>query len=223
MKKILYLIGAGLLCAMMSLAIVPAQNTYAAGACGNEYIPGFKPWYDGLTKSDKCEIDESKFKADSEDGGQLAKSIWQIAFNLISDVFAIVGYLSIVFVIYGGYLYMLSSGDPGKAAKGKKTITNAIIGLAICMLASTIVGMVSDIAAEGANGNIFVVAINHAFLWAGIISVIMVIVGGIQYVTSNGNPTQASKARQTITYSIVGLGISLLAIAIINFALGALG
>jgi len=221
MKKILYLIGAGLLCAMMALVAMPTQNTYAA-AC-EERILGLRPWYYGLTKDNdnECVIDENKFKADTNNN-QLAESIWKIVFNLVGDIFAIVGYLAICFVIYGGYLYMFSSGDPGKAAKGKKTITNSIVGLAICMLASTIVGMVSDIAAKGASGNIFIVAINRAFSWAGVIAVIMVVVGGIQYTTSNGNPQQAAKAKQTITYAIVGLAISLLAIAIVNLAVGAI-
>jgi hypothetical protein len=51
----------------------------------------------------------------------------------------------------------------------------------------------------------------------------MVIFGGIQYVTSNGNPTQAQKARQTIMYSIIGLGIVIFSAAIVNLVVGAIG
>ena len=200
---------------LFSLAMLPAQNSYAA--CGEAYL-GLRPWYKGLENSSCTGIDETKFQ-----GEGLKSSIWLIVLNIASDLMAVVGYLAIIFVIWGGYQYMMARGDPGMVAKGKKTIVNAIVGLAICMLASTLTGMISDIANEGAKGNIFVVAMNHAFTWAGIIMVIMVVWGGIQYTTSNGNPAAAAKGKQTITYAAIGLAISLFAIAIVNFVAGAIG
>ena len=54
----------------------------------------------------------------------------------------------------------------------------------------------------------------------GAISVIMVVVGGLRYVISGGNTTNVGAAKNTILYAIVGLVISLLAYAIINFVIG---
>ena len=218
MKKIGFIIAVAI-AALLSLAVLPAQNSYAA--CNDSYYLGLRPWYKGLENSTCNGIDEKAFAGDK--GANLQKNIWLIVLNIASDVMAIVGYLAIVFVIWGGYQYMMARGDPGMVAKGKKTITNALVGLAICMLASTIVGMVSDIADEGAKGNIFIVAMNHAFTWAGIIMVIMVVWGGIQYTTSNGNPAAAAKGKQTITYAAIGLAISLFAVAIVNLVAGAIG
>jgi hypothetical protein len=84
--------------------------------------------------------------------------------------------------------------------------------------------MVADIVHDGAQtgANIFIVAMNRAFGWAAIICVIIVVIGGIQYVTSNGNPGNVQKAKQTILYAAIGLAISLLAVAIVNFVMGAL-
>ena len=146
-----------------------------------------------------------------------------IVLNIASSILGVVGYLAICFVIWGGYQYILARGDPGKVVRGKKTIVNALIGLVVCVLASTISGMIADIVNEGkASGNIFTAAMNHAFTWAAIICVIVIVIGGIQYTISNGNPAGVQKAKQTIMYAAIGLAISLLAVAIVNFVVGAL-
>lgn len=56
----------------------------------------------------------------------------------------------------------------------------------------------------------------------GIVAVIMIILGGISYMTSQGDAAKAKKGRDTILYGVIGLIIVLLAFAIVNFVLGAL-
>ncbi len=53
----------------------------------------------------------------------------------------------------------------------------------------------------------------------GIIAVIMIILGGINYATSQGDPGKIKKGKDTILYGIIGLVIVLLAFAITNFVL----
>ena len=53
----------------------------------------------------------------------------------------------------------------------------------------------------------------------GIVTVIMIIVGGVQYMTSQGDPAKATKARNTILYGVIGLIVALLSFAIVNFVL----
>ncbi len=55
---------------------------------------------------------------------------------------------------------------------------------------------------------------------AGIIAVIMIIVGGIMYSLSAGDAKKAGTAKDTILYAVVGLVITLLAGAIVSFVLG---
>lgn len=62
--------------------------------------------------------------------------------------------------------------------------------------------------------------VNTMMYILGALSVIMIIVAGIMYVTSGGSSDQVNKARHTLTYSVVGLIVALLALAIINFVLG---
>jgi hypothetical protein len=53
----------------------------------------------------------------------------------------------------------------------------------------------------------------------GVVSVIMIIIAGFKYVTSGGNDTQVTGAKNTILYAIVGLVIVALAQVIVRFVL----
>lgn len=51
----------------------------------------------------------------------------------------------------------------------------------------------------------------------GAISVIMIIVGGIRYATSQGDQTQMQSAKNTILYAVIGVVVSIAAYAIVSF------
>ena len=65
--------------------------------------------------------------------------------------------------------------------------------------------------------------INILVYVAGALSVVFIIVGGIMFITSAGNPEQTKRARNTLLYAVVGLLISIVAFALVNFILVALG
>lgn len=54
----------------------------------------------------------------------------------------------------------------------------------------------------------------------GTIALIMMIIGGINYMTAQGDAGKLKKAKDTIIYSAIGLGICILAAAIVNFVIG---
>ena len=54
---------------------------------------------------------------------------------------------------------------------------------------------------------------------SGLIAIVFVIVGGIQYMTSAGDPGKIKKAKDTILYAVIGLVICVLAFAIVNFTI----
>ena len=64
---------------------------------------------------------------------------------------------------------------------------------------------------------------NIVLFIVGILSVIMLIWGGIRYVISGGDSKKVTDAKNTILYAIIGLIIAVMAFAIVNFVLGALG
>ena len=51
----------------------------------------------------------------------------------------------------------------------------------------------------------------------GAISVIMIIVGGIRYATSQGDQTQMQSAKNTILYAVIGVVVAIAAYAIVSF------
>jgi len=64
--------------------------------------------------------------------------------------------------------------------------------------------------------------VNTLLFVIGIISVIMLIIGGIRYVVSGGNQSQVEGARNTILYAIVGLVIAFVAWGVVNFVIRSL-
>lgn len=59
--------------------------------------------------------------------------------------------------------------------------------------------------------------INTLLFIGGAVAVVMIVIGGIRYVTSNGAQDQIKAAKDTIMYSVIGLIVALLAYAIVTF------
>lgn len=53
----------------------------------------------------------------------------------------------------------------------------------------------------------------------GAVAVLMIIIGGLMYVLSGGDPNGTKKAKDTILFAIIGLVIAILAYAIVKFVL----
>lgn len=120
----------------LGLSVLSAKPAYAA-SCEHSIL-GLRPWYAGLEMDDKCVV-----KSPEKD--KLTLFVWTIVLNVLSDVFIVAGYLAIGFVIYGGMMYIMSSGEPGKIAKGKQILTSAVIGLIITLLATVIVNIIISV------------------------------------------------------------------------------
>ena len=65
-------------------------------------------------------------------------------------------------------------------------------------------------------GAIFVNIVNALFYFAGAAVLFIIIYGGYLFVTSSGNPQQVERAKHTLTYAILGLGVILLSWVILR-------
>lgn len=81
-------------------------------------------------------------------------------------------------------------------------------------------GMPADLI--GVNG-VFTKITNTILYTVGIISVVMLIYGGLRYVISGGDSKKVTDAKNTIMYAIIGLIIAILSYAIVNFVINAVG
>jgi len=58
--------------------------------------------------------------------------------------------------------------------------------------------------------------LQYAIGIAGLVAVVFIVIGGYQYITSQGNDEQSKKATQTLTYAVIGLLIVMASYAVIN-------
>ena len=72
---------------------------------------------------------------------------------------------------------------------------------------------------EGSITDVIETVTNVLLFVVGAVSVIMLIIGGIRYTTSNGDSSQITAAKNTIMYGVIGLIVALLAFAIVGFVI----
>lgn len=99
----------------------------AGTGCAKSFL-GFRPWYQSLQKED-CELGTPQ---------NLPAYVWTIILNVLVDLFVALGYTAIGFIIWAGFKYIMSGGDPGKVAQAKKMIISAVIGVVIALAAGVI-------------------------------------------------------------------------------------
>lgn len=66
-------------------------------------------------------------------------AVFPLLGNVINLLLFAAGALSIVFILVGAFQYIVSAGNPQAVAQAKRTITYAIVGLAVVILALVIV------------------------------------------------------------------------------------
>jgi hypothetical protein len=59
--------------------------------------------------------------------------------------------------------------------------------------------------------------------FVGLLSVIFIVIGGIAYILSTGDPKRIQRAKSIITNAIIGLIIALVSFAAVTFISGAIG
>ncbi len=79
------------------------------------------------------------------------------------------------------------------------------------------VGSVGDTGAGTDLQAIIKKIVNVLLFVIGAVSVIMIVVGAIKYVTANGDTSALTSAKNTILYAVIGLLVALMAYAIVNF------
>ena len=63
--------------------------------------------------------------------GLYSRDLDSLVSNIVNVVLVVVGFITVIYLIYGGITYVTAGGDAEKASKGRITITNAIIGVII--------------------------------------------------------------------------------------------
>lgn len=59
--------------------------------------------------------------------------------RLITSILGITGSIALLMFVYGGFLWLISAGNPDMVKKGKEVMKWAVLGLVVIVLAYTIV------------------------------------------------------------------------------------
>jgi hypothetical protein len=118
--------------------LAPTPSFAASGdKCNAGTIVAFPHWYDGL-----CNSSDGTIKSPKDAQGGIGGFLTTIAKNIITMLLYVVGYVSIVFIIWGGFKYMISGDNSSGTAAARKTILNAVIGLVLSIMSVAIVNVI---------------------------------------------------------------------------------
>ncbi len=127
-----------------SLTLLPARS-YAAGPAEcyqKSGFLGFPTWYEYLDVGPKGE-DPCAIVGPEENGEfSFTKALPRIGLAITEVLLRVAGIVTVAFVMVGGFKYMTSQGEPDGLKKAQGTVINALIGLAISVLAVTIVSFI---------------------------------------------------------------------------------
>lgn len=112
-------------------AVTTFAEKSAADCKGGDFF-GLPTWFKYLKFDDNCNPITSQ------------GSVAFLVMLAIADILLwAAGFLAVVFVIFGGFKFITSQGEPQQIAGARKTILNALIGLAIAVLAAQLVSFIA--------------------------------------------------------------------------------
>lgn len=125
----------------------PAAGTGSlASRCSKPFL-GLKPWFaylpadafaDGSGGGKTCDVTNFKLLGDANTKSHLLPVVLALADTLVR----VAGLVAVGFVIAGGILLTTSQGEPEKVKRARETIINALIGLVIAIVATTVVSYI---------------------------------------------------------------------------------
>lgn len=132
----------------------------ATNTCKTATFFGLIPWYQYLNISPDPNLPAPAATASDPNpsppctvsfnlagnGGKISNlnEIWLVGLAVFDDLLRVAGMVAVVFVIYGGVRYITSQGEPEATKAAQGTIINALIGLAIAIVAATTVAFIGS-------------------------------------------------------------------------------
>lgn len=134
--------------------------------------------------------------------------------------------ISLIFIVIGALFYITSAGNDKRMETAKSAITASLIGLAIGLAAPTFLKEITTILGYGATEEEVTAAKSFAeialstleFLLSivGVLAIIMLVAGGIMYLSSAGDEDRIKKAKGIVLYSIIGIVVALGALVLVT-------
>lgn len=97
---------------------------------------------DEVGKGLKAAGSDDASKSCGPDGAKRVCSLGDRVGQVINVLLFLIGAISVIMIIIGGFRYVVSNGDSSQITAAKNTIQYAVIGLVVALLAFAIVGFV---------------------------------------------------------------------------------
>jgi len=141
-KTLLFTLGFASMFVAPIFVVAAPQPTYAVddvAECERGLL-GLPNWFRGVVK---VEANTCVIMSPTEiNPASPSDFIWRIVLNVVEMGLFIVGYIALFFVLYGGFQFLTGGSNPSQTEKARKTILNAVIGLAISMASIGIVNLI---------------------------------------------------------------------------------
>ena len=145
---------------------------------------------------------------------------------VLKAVQMMIGVLAIVFIVIGGIIYITSAGDEKRTSMAKTAIWAAIIGVSLAFAAPSFLREIYDVLdvktvpkdAKAAK-TLSEIVLNFLKLlmsFIGGLSVLMIVVGGVIYITAVGDDKRSEMGRNTVKFAIIGIVVALLSLVVIK-------
>lgn len=150
---------------VVSLFVVPPTSTFAAdpqagtgctlsNATKTNSFSFFPAWYDGLSCPGGNIVSPGDASLGSDSGARFGTWLTIIAMNIVRMLLYTVGYASLIFIIWGGFKFMIQGDNTSGTTAARKTIQNAVIGLIISIMSVSVVTFVAGrVSQSGSGGN----------------------------------------------------------------------
>jgi hypothetical protein len=122
----------------LSATAFAAPTSSACGKDADDQFLSFPTWYRGLKRT----VDTNGNCTINLDGADVGSTVFTITLNIIDIALRIIGIMAVGFVIWGGFQYIISRGEPERTKSGLTTIRNALIGMVISMAAAFVVSFI---------------------------------------------------------------------------------
>lgn len=109
---------------------------------------GLPTWYKYLDQAGKFHLNPGTDRCELApfgEGGMMVGDISLIGLALIDIAFRIAGIVAVGYIVWGGIQFVIAQGESDRTKKARQTVINALIGLAISLLA---IGFVAFIGAR---------------------------------------------------------------------------
>lgn len=162
-------------------------------------------------------------------GGCPASNVPAEAIPVIANLFiGVAAGASMMFVIVGGFLMLVSLGEEGNVQKGKMAVIYALVGLAITLLAQSIVAFVGtrfiglSVAADPFI-TFMASAVASMIIVFNSVFILMMVLAGFRMAFARGNADEFNKAKGMLIWAAIGAIIVNVARALVATVLTAFG